>query len=313
MMRSQTVSTMTLTVADAEQATAFYVRAFGCIVLFDHIFEAGSYSQLGECAPSSVRVVTMRLGDEYIELQQYLDLDAAPIPEDSRSHDLWFQHAAIVVRDMDLAYQHLKGFEFEPISVGGPKTIPLSNPDAGGVRAFKFRDMDRHSLELIWFPPDKCDSKWENPGERLFLGIDHSAIAVSNTEQSLSFYRDLLGLEVAGHGNNKGETQAALDNLPAADIKLTTLESAKINIELLDYQQPEDSRTRPQDWQIKDLPHRHLILEVEGLRSILKTLQSHFTSGAAPRIVSLPKDYRYAEGILIKDPDGHSILLVAAS
>ena len=303
---------MTLTVANADQATAFYVKAFGCIVLFDRLFEAGSYSQLGECAPSSVRVVTMRLGDEYIELQQYLDLDPAPIPKDSRSHDLWFQHAAIVVRDMDLAYQHLTKFEIEPISVGGPKTIPQSNPDAGGVRAFKFRDMDGHSLELIWFPPDKRDDKWQNPGERLFLGIDHSAIAVSDTEQSLSFYRDILNLEVAGHGNNKGDTQAALDNLPVADVKLTTIESAKINIELLNYQQPQDSRPRPQNWKISDLSHRHLILEVPDLRSSLEALQRYAISDSSPRIVPLPDDYRYTAGILTQDPDGHSILLVTA-
>jgi catechol 2,3-dioxygenase-like lactoylglutathione lyase family enzyme len=37
---------------------------------------------------------------------------------------------------------------------------------------------------------------------RLFLGIDHTAIVVSDTEASLKFYRDVLGMTVAGESEN---------------------------------------------------------------------------------------------------------------
>ncbi|MEM1251900.1 MAG: VOC family protein [Cyanobacteria bacterium P01_H01_bin.21] len=312
MIRTQSVSTIALTVADVDRTTSFYTQAFGCIVLFDHVFESDSYSQLGQIAPSSVRMVTLRLGNEYIELIQYLDLESAPVPADSQSHDLWFQHMAIVVSDMELAYRHLQSFEIEPISLG-PQTIPLENSAAGGVRAFKFRDVDRHSLELIWFPPDKRRTKWNNPGERLYLGIDHSAISISDTAQSLSFYQDILGLEVVNHSNNKGPTQAALDGLPRADVKITSLQTSqtKIGIELLDYLQPEDSRARSKFWQINDLPHRHLVLEVENIHNSLDILRQHNIEIVSPYMIRLPDKYRYTQGVLIKDPDGHSLLLVS--
>ena len=308
-MKAFSLSTLTMTVADIERSTAFYTQAFGCIVLFDQIFPANSYSQLGSVSPSAVRMVTLRLGDEYIELIQYLDLEALPVPADSRSHDLWFQHIAIVVSDIDLAYERLRSFDIRPIS-SGPQTIPADNPNAGGVRAFKFRDFDGHSLELIWFPTDKRRDKWDSPGDRLFLGIDHSAIAVSNTAQSLAFYRDLLGLEESGQGHNTGPVQAELDGVPGADVKLTSLQTSqpKIGLELLDYQQP--GRPRPQTWQINDLSHRHLILEVDDLNTSLGILKQHGIETTALQIVNLPDPYRYTAGLLIKDPDGHSLLLV---
>ena len=64
---------------------------------------------------------------------QYLDLEAKSIPEDSQSNDLWFQHFAIVVSDMDRAYQHLKKFEIAHISTE-PQTIPEDNELAAGIK-----------------------------------------------------------------------------------------------------------------------------------------------------------------------------------
>ena len=99
----------------------------------------------------------MRLGAQDIALVQFAR-QGRPYPRDSRSDDLWFQHLAIVVNDMDLAYAHLSSHAgWRPISEGGPQLLPPSN---GAVRAFKFRDPDGHPLELIWFPPAQGRAVW---------------------------------------------------------------------------------------------------------------------------------------------------------
>ncbi|MEO0348490.1 MAG: VOC family protein [Cyanobacteria bacterium P01_A01_bin.15] len=311
MISPRTVSTITLTVSDAVQATAFYTQALGAMVVDDRTLAAFGYGQLGVTAPSPVRMVTLRLGNEYIELIQHLGVQSAPMPPDSRSHDLWFQHMAIVVSDMELAHSHLSSFDIEPISEA-PQTIPADNPAAGGVRAFKFRDMDRHSLELIWFPADKIAPKWEHPGERLFLGIDHSAIAVSNTAKSIRFYQDILGMEVVERSQNSGTTQARLDGLPVAEVNITSLrpQNGGMGIELLDYIQPEGGRSRPQSWQIDDLSHRHLILEVNDIHASLEILDYQNGVIVSPHVVKFPDHYRYGEGVLLKDPDDHVLLLI---
>ena len=80
--------------------------------------------------------------------------------------------------------------------------IPTSNKAAAGIRAFYFKDPDGHNLEVIYFPPEKGDPRWQNANGKLFLGIDHTAIVVEDTTRSLKFYRDLLGLKLAGESMN---------------------------------------------------------------------------------------------------------------
>ena len=118
-----------------------------------------------------------------------------PAPVDSRSNDRWFQHVAIVVSDMDGAYAALRSERVERASTG-PQRLPDWNPNAGGIRAFYFRDPDRHVMEVLQFPPGKGEARRQARG-RLFLGIGHTAIVVGDSDASLRFYRDLLGLRVA--------------------------------------------------------------------------------------------------------------------
>ena len=79
-----------------------------------------------------------------------------------------------------------------------PQLLPKTIPNAAGIRAYYFRDPDGHPLEILQFPPDKGDPKWQRGGGRLFLGIDHTAIVVRSTAASLAFYRDVLGFRVGG-------------------------------------------------------------------------------------------------------------------
>jgi catechol 2,3-dioxygenase-like lactoylglutathione lyase family enzyme len=50
----------------------------------------------------------LRLGDECIVLTEYVALKGHPAPVDARSNDHWFQHIAIMVSDMERAYQWLR-------------------------------------------------------------------------------------------------------------------------------------------------------------------------------------------------------------
>jgi catechol 2,3-dioxygenase-like lactoylglutathione lyase family enzyme len=263
-----------LTVSELEQSIEFYTQAFGFTVLAQEPLTFESFPVLS---------ATLRLGDEHLKLMQFLDCESRPIPKDSQSSDLWFQHFAIVVSDMDRAYGHLRSFQTEAISAE-PQTLLLNNPEAAGVRAFKFKDPDGHNLELIWFPPDKRQAKW-NSAERLFLGIDHSAIAVVNTERSVAFYRDLLGMKVESSSLHEGAEQAILDSLPEAKVQVTGLRpnGGGFGVEFLDYWIPSAGRSFPDDWRICDLSQVHLELVIPGLEH--------------PR--------------LIRDPDGHVLRLIA--
>ena len=169
----QKIRAIGLTVLDADKSKDFYTQALLFELVSDITVTSKNYSDLEGVAETKIRIITLQLGDELIELMQYLNIDGKPIPSDSQSNDLWFQHFAIAVSDMDSAYAHLRKFPIQPISAE-PQTIPPQNKPSAGVRAFKFKDLDGHNLELIWFPDDKGQDKW-HLNERLFLGIDHSA------------------------------------------------------------------------------------------------------------------------------------------
>jgi hypothetical protein len=67
------------------------------------------------------RVARLQLGDEFIELTDYLTTGGHGIPEDAKSNDLIFQHIAIVVSDMDKAYGQLRKYNVEHVSTA-PQT-----------------------------------------------------------------------------------------------------------------------------------------------------------------------------------------------
>ncbi len=268
-------------------------------MLSDTTIQENNCYELKGITSLNIRIVTLQLGDEQIELMEYLNVQGRPIPKDSQSNDLCFQHMAILVSDMNRAYTHLQTFEVESISVA-PQTIPPENQTAAGMQAFKFKDRDRHNLELILFPPGKGQSKWHHACKHLFLGIDHSAIVVSSTEQSLHFYRDLLGLQVKDSSFNCEETQARLDNLTGAKVKVTGLRPAHqgLGIELLEYVAPANSHPQSRQWKITDIGHMQVELFVDDIEQVPKVLQQN-------KIEFLP----FHQGYLVKDPDGHAMLL----
>jgi len=309
----QRIRAIGLTVTDTARSKDFYTQALGFQPVSEITVEGQDYSDLEGVAEAKIRILRLRLGDEVIELMEYLNVKGKPIPTDSQSNDLWFQHLAIVVSDLDRAYAQLQSFSINPISVE-PQTIPPDNKASSGVRAFKFKDPDHHNLELIWFPPDKGQDKWHQDTERLFLGIDHSAIAVADTEQSLQFYRDLLGMEVKEGSLNQGETQARLDGLPEAKVQVTPLRPAQpsLGIELLDYITPANGRTTPSGWKSCDLAHMQVELVVNDIEQAVDVLQQKGVQFVSPRIVQFTdSSCPYRQGCLVKDPNGHAMLLIA--
>lgn len=304
--RVQKIRAISSTVADLERSLQFYTQALSFKPISDITREGGEYSQVEGLKLTRIRVATLQIGDEIVELIQYLDLEGKPIPPDSQSNDLWFQHLAIVVSDLDRAYHQLKPFLVESISTQ-PQTL------ASGIRAFKFKDPDRHNLELIWFPPGEGRDKWHSKTEDIFLGIDHSAIAIADTDRSLQFYRDLLGLEAKETHLNSGETQANLDGLPEANVKITQVrpQQGGLGIELLDYILPGTGRPFPHDWQSCDIVTMQIQLIVGDIEETVKTLRENGVEIISPNIISFPNSHPYRRGCLVRDPSGHAIRLIA--
>src|SRR5437763_14601057 len=202
-----------------------------------------------------MRIVRMQLGDEHIDRIEYLAPRGRRMPVGLRGNDLWFQHIAIVLRDMDQAFAKLRELKVQFVSTA-PQTLPPSIPAAAGIKAFYFHDPDRHNLEIIYFPPGKGDPRWQEKTDKLFLGIDHTAIGISNADSSLKFYRDLLGFRKTGESENFGTEQEHLNQVFGARLHITGMRaSAGPGIEFLEYLTPRDGRPRSEDVSAHDIGH----------------------------------------------------------
>jgi catechol 2,3-dioxygenase-like lactoylglutathione lyase family enzyme len=300
-----------MTVADMDRSIAFYGQVLGFRKVSDVEAWGAELERLQGVFGLRVRVVRMQLGAEQIELTEYLTPRGRPIPVDSRSNDRWFQHIAIIVSDMDRAYAWLREHRVEHASPA-PQRLPDWNPNAGGIRAFYFRDPDGHPLEVLWFPPDKGDPRWHRPSDRLFLGIDHTAIVVGSTETSLACYRDTLGLRVVGESENYGPEQERLNNVFGARLRITTLRApAGPGVEFLEYLTPRDGRPAAADTRPNDLVHWETLLAGEDAEAVARAVRQGGCTMASSDVAAPAEPLLgFAKAFLARDPDGHAVKLV---
>jgi catechol 2,3-dioxygenase-like lactoylglutathione lyase family enzyme len=305
------VDSIGLTVSDLDRSVEFYTKTLNFTKVSEFEADGERFEHLQGVFGLRMRTARLRLGDEFIELTEYLAPKGRPAPVDQRSNDRWFQHVAIIVSDMDRAYARLRQHKAQHAS-SGPQLLPEWNKKAGGIRAFYFRDPDGHALEVLSFPPDKGSPKWRRKSGELFLGIDHTAIVISDTEASLKFYKDALGMEVAGESENYGPEQERLNNVFGARLHITALRAASgPGIEFLEYLAPRDGRPYPADEKANDLIHwqtRFLGINADQAAEDLRKSGRAFVSTGVVELPDAKAGFRKA--VIVRDPDGHAVEIV---
>ncbi len=304
-MREARIDRITLIVSDLDRAEDDYVTTLGCGVKQRDAIEHSLTSVLGIPGASGRRSL-LRLGREQIELLEFSDSMGRSYPCDSTSTDIWFQHMAIVVNDMPAAHQRIMAHpRFRPISRARPVRLP---DESGGVTAFKFRDHDGHPLELIAFPDGRGPAEWreaDNPGP--FLGIDHTAIGISDSAISTRFFGSVFGFSVGPTTNNRGPEQAELDDVDDVQVSVTQLARnlTAPRMELLQYHVG-TRRPIPRDTAGNDIAATHSVVEVASLDATAGALARCGWPLTGDDVMTLHGDTPAA---LVSGPDGHRFLV----
>jgi catechol 2,3-dioxygenase-like lactoylglutathione lyase family enzyme len=293
------VDSVVMTVSDLDRSVEFYSKVLSFEKVSETEVDGSDYERLEGVFGLRMRTARMRLGEEYIELNEFLTPRGRPVPADSQANDRWFQHIAIITSDMERAYGWLRANRVQHAS-SGPQRLPEWNKNAANIEAFYFRDPDGHFLEVLAFPRDKGQAKWHRITDKLFLGIDHTAIVISNTDASLRFYRDLLGLEVVGESENYGTEQEHLNDIFGARLRITSLRATTgPGVEFLEYLAPRDGRPYPSEEKSNDLLHWQTkfsgIDAAEAERDLQKFRSPFISTGVIKG------------SIVVRDPDGHAV------
>jgi catechol 2,3-dioxygenase-like lactoylglutathione lyase family enzyme len=300
---THSIDSVAMTVSDVDISREFFERVLDFEFVSDSEVNDSAYEHLYGVFGLRLRTVTLKLGEERLQLQEFVAPHGRPIPADLSANDGAFQHVAIIVSDMDRAFARLRQAHVHFAS-SGPQILPVSIPAAAGIAAFYFRDPDGHFLEVLHFPSDKGDSRWRQHLDRLFLGIDHTAIVVADTEASLAFYRDTLGMTVVGASENFGTEQEHLNGVFGARLRITALRAAHgPGIELLEYLAPHNGRHLPADTRANDVWFWHINFSAD-IQEIERLIRVHHYSMISPGVVG------DAGAILVSDPDGHASLLL---
>lgn len=140
------------------------------------------------------------------------------------------------------------------------------------------------------------------------LKIRHTGIAVSNLENSIHFYRDLLGLKIVKEANEGGIYISNLCNIPLAnaDIKTVKLAADCGNlIELIWYKTYYDVLNVKSDMFYTRTCH--IAFQVEDIE-----VEYYRLSEMGVEFLSAPQESpdHYAKVVFCRDPDGVHIELV---
>ncbi len=313
-MPTTTVASVSMTVGDVERSIDFYTTILGCIKVGDREVAGQDIDRLYGLNDVHLRLVTLKLGEQTIELTEFIMPKGRPIPPNLRSLDRAFQHIAIVVSDMEQAFQQLEHYD-GPYGIlsktsSRPQTLPNWNRVAGGIQAFYFKDPDGHNLELIHFPEGKGKNEWhQSTSSSLFLGIDHTAIVIANTIASRAFYCDLLGLTLQQESRNLGLEQERLSDVAKARVYISSLSaSSGLGIELLEYVEPNGGHPIPIDTCANDLWFWQTTIVVEDLSNQVQRLQGYEFPLTRTTGIEVP-ELGLKKSLLVRDPDGHTVRL----
>ena len=158
------VDSVGITVNDLDRAVGFYTTSSASSRYRSRGDGREVRASVRRVRPAAAHRDGCELGDEHIELMEFLAPRGRPIPADSTSNDGWFQHVAIIVSDMDAAYARLREHQGASTHPADRSACPTGTPNAGGIKAFYFRDPDDNHLEVLHFPPGKGDAEMAAQG-----------------------------------------------------------------------------------------------------------------------------------------------------
>ncbi|HEX2317977.1 MAG TPA: VOC family protein [Streptosporangiaceae bacterium] len=140
-------------------------------------------------------------------------------------------------------------------------------------------------------------------------GFNHFGVTVSDMASALAFWRDLLGLELLGHGVVEYDHLDQIVGLAGTRIEWAELAlPSGGRIELFRYLSPDG---RQLDGKVNDAGKTHLCLQVRDVDGLLERLQRAGVRSAYPQPVEIPTgDWRGFRCVYVFAPDEVVVELV---
>ena len=267
------------------------------------------YEHLEGVFGAAMRIARMRLGDEFIELTEFL------APRGPAGAGGFTQQRSLVPARRDHHQRHGRGVSVAArvtrcsIASSGPQRLPDWNKNAGGIRAFYFRDPDGHPLEVLGVSAGQGQREVASRiGQAVPRNRSHGDRDFRYRCQPAVLSRSCSGFQVAGESENYGPEQEHLNNVfrraPAASRRCgrpAARASSSSNT-----WRPSDGRPYPPDEKPNDLVHWQTRVRAANTEQTLARLRQAGATLISSGLVEL----KSGRSTIVRDPDGHAVEIV---
>jgi catechol 2,3-dioxygenase-like lactoylglutathione lyase family enzyme len=244
----------------------------------------------------------MRLGAERLELVEDRGRVSRQPPAEAARDGSAVARIALAVNDIEQASLWLQRQHVQ----GTPEASADARQNTTGVRALSFEDPDGHALEIVEYPAGQGDARWQRPTDRVFLGIDHAALVVGDTDESLRFYRDTLGLRVTARRESDAPEPSSAGTTGRS--RITTLRGGGgPAIELFESPAPRDARPASQRGS-----RQTLVVTTDAKLPVAGAGWSSAENERGKIVSIADATLGFRRGVTALDPDGHRVQLRAS-
>ncbi len=126
---------------------------------------------------------------------------------------------------------------------------------------------------------ERAEGSAEVDRDALVREIVHVGISVFDLEQSVRFYRDVVGMQVEYRAHHEGERISRVVDVPDARLDVCVLRKGGVRLELIDYGNPEKKRVSYKDQSTPGLIHIAMkVSDVDEAHRRIKAMGYGFTT-----------------------------------
>ena len=138
----------------------------------------------------------------------------------------------------------------------------------------------------------------------MISGINHIGISTANLDRSLSFYRDLIGMDLIITNNQFGSTKIdTITDLKNANGRVALLRIGETQLEIFEFSTPQGKYSDP-NLLVCDHGINHICFEVTEIQIEYQRLKA-----AGVKFHCEPLDFPTAKATYGRDPDGNAFEL----
>ncbi len=220
--------------------------------------------KLGNTIGAQSRIAVMKIpGAGFgVELIEYKDIDR--VPAHPRFQDPGAGNLAILVKDIDAVVARVKQSGAHVLTAAG-RPVDIQGREKG----FFVQDPDGFVVEITQLTP-LPPSAAATPGNLFGASVE---IAIADTDQTVKFYRDLLGFQINVGGEfNGNELMAATAGTPGAEFRQSSgqIPGTSVRLTFIEFKNID---RKPLNTRVQDPGTALLQLRVRDLDSILKVLK----------------------------------------